>query len=210
MRTILFSALAVATFGLLTLGTANAKPHWECMGGSVACSPSPHQARQARSYTKRSHHRHARADRGHRRHASHAPRKPRQVSRVERSRPETPVKKVAAVMQETRQPSYSVTSSGGKTHSGMASYYGTESGSRTASGARFNPSAMTAAHRSLPFGTKVRVTNKRNGRSVIVTINDRGPFIRGRIIDLSTGAADVIGMRSSGVVPVSVEVLSRS
>ncbi len=94
--------------------------------------------------------------------------------------------------------------------SGMASYYGSESGSRTASGARFVPSAMTAAHRTLPFGTKVRVTNKRNGRSVVVTINDRGPFIRGRIIDLSSGAAGVIGMRSSGVAPVSIEVLGRS
>ena len=89
----------------------------------------------------------------------------------------------------------------------MASYYGNESGSQTASGARFNPSAMTAAHRTLPFGTKVRVTNKRNGRSVVVTINDRGPFVRGRIIDLSTGAAGVIGMRGAGVAPVSVEVL---
>ncbi len=87
----------------------------------------------------------------------------------------------------------------------MASYYGSESGSQTASGARFNPSAMTAAHRSLPFGTKVLVTNKRNGRSVVVTINDRGPFIRGRIIDLSTAAAGVIGMKSSGVAPVTVE-----
>ncbi len=98
---------------------------------------------------------------------------------------------------------------GGSGQSGMASYYGTELGSQTASGARFNPSAMTAAHRSLPFGTKVRVTNKRNGRSVVVTINDRGPFVRGRIIDLSTGAAGVIGMRGAGVAPVSLEVLGR-
>jgi len=92
----------------------------------------------------------------------------------------------------------------------MASYYGSESGSRTASGAHFNPGAMTAAHRSLPFGTRVRVTNRRNGRSVVVTINDRGPFIRGRVIDLSSGAAGVIGMRGSGVAPVSLEVLGRS
>jgi rare lipoprotein A len=66
---------------------------------------------------------------------------------------------------------------------------------------------MTAAHRTLPFGTKVRVTNKNNGKSVIVTINDRGPFIRGRIIDLSTAAAGVIGMRGAGVAPVTVERL---
>ena len=69
---------------------------------------------------------------------------------------------------------------------------------------------MTAAHRTLPFGTKVLVTNKRNGRSVIVRINDRGPFVHGRIIDLSTAAADVIGMRGAGVASVSVEVLGRA
>ncbi|MDH4982065.1 septal ring lytic transglycosylase RlpA family protein [Hyphomicrobium sp. D-2] len=90
---------------------------------------------------------------------------------------------------------------------GMASYYWQPQ--MTASGVRFNPNAMTAAHRSLPFGTKVRVTNKRNGKSVVVTINDRGPFIKGRIIDLSNAAAGVIGMRASGVAPVVVERLTR-
>jgi rare lipoprotein A len=79
---------------------------------------------------------------------------------------------------------------------GKASWYALHS--RTASGERMNPSAMTAAHRSLPFGTKVRVTNNRNGKSVIVRINDRGPFIRGRIIDLSKAAAQRIGMVRSG------------
>lgn len=207
MRTVLFSALAVVSFGLLTLSTANANPHWECMGGAIACSPSPHQVRLARSYRERGH-RHARADRGHRRHASHTARKPRQASHAER-RPETPVKKVAAVDRETRRPSYSVTSSGGETHSGMASYYGTESGSRTASGARFNPSAMTAAHRTLPFGTRVRVTHLGNGRSVDVRINDRGPYVGGRIIDLSQGAAGVLGMHGQGVARVKVTVIGR-
>ena len=94
-----------------------------------------------------------------------------------------------------------------RTFSGMASYYGRESGSRTASGQRLNPSAMTAAHRTLPFGTKVKVTEPRSGRSVVVTINDRGPFIRGRVIDLSTGAASVIGIKSRGVGRVVAEVL---
>ncbi len=74
----------------------------------------------------------------------------------------------------------------------MASFYGNESGSQTASGQRFNQNAMTAAHRTLPFGTKLRVTH--GGRSVVVTINDRGPFIRGRVLDLSTGAARAIGL----------------
>jgi rare lipoprotein A len=96
--------------------------------------------------------------------------------------------------------------SGGHAFSGMASYYGNESGSRTASGQRFNQSAMTAAHRSLPFGTKLRVTH--GGQSVVVTINDRGPFIRGRVLDLSTGAARAIGLTGAGVGRVTAEVVS--
>lgn len=99
------------------------------------------------------------------------------------------------------------TGSYGGGSSGLASYYW--QGTQTASGARFNPSAMTAAHRSLPFGTRVLVTNKSNGRSVTVTINDRGPFIKGRIIDLSSGAAGVIGMKGAGVAPVSITVLGK-
>jgi rare lipoprotein A len=91
---------------------------------------------------------------------------------------------------------------------GMASYYSYEGGNRTATGERFNPQGLTAAHRSLPFGTRVRVTNTGNGRSVIVRINDRGPFIRGRVIDLSVGAARELGMISSGVAAVKIEILS--
>lgn len=96
-------------------------------------------------------------------------------------------------------------STGGRGFSGMASYYGSESGNRTASGARFNPGGMTAAHRSLPFGTKLRVSH--GGRSVVVTVNDRGPFIRGRVLDLSRGAASVIGLTSRGVGRVVAEVM---
>jgi rare lipoprotein A len=87
---------------------------------------------------------------------------------------------------------------------GIASVYSVESGSRTASGERVNPSILTAAHRTLPFGTKVRVTNKHNGRSVIVTVNDRGPFVHGRVIDLTPAGARAIGF--TGTVPVTVEV----
>ncbi|WP_439372187.1 septal ring lytic transglycosylase RlpA family protein [Bradyrhizobium sp. PMVTL-01] len=94
----------------------------------------------------------------------------------------------------------------GHSFSGMASYYGNESGSRTASGQRFNQNALTAAHRSLPFGTKLRVTHR--GQSVVVTINDRGPFIRGRVLDLSTGAARAIGLTGAGVGRVTAEVVS--
>ena len=87
----------------------------------------------------------------------------------------------------------------------MASFYGNESGRRTASGQRFDQNAMTAAHRSLPFGTKLRVS--RGDRSVIVTINDRGPFVRGRVLDLSTGAARAIGLTGAGVGRVVAEVI---
>jgi rare lipoprotein A len=94
----------------------------------------------------------------------------------------------------------------GRSFSGMASFYGNESGSKTASGQRFDQNAMTAAHRTLPFGTKLRVTH--GDRSVVVTINDRGPFIRGRVLDLSTGAARAIGLTSAGVGRVVAEVIS--
>ena len=87
----------------------------------------------------------------------------------------------------------------------MASFYGNESGSRTASGQRFNQEALTAAHRTLPFGTRLRVTH--GGRSVVVTVNDRGPFVRGRVLDLSTGAARAIGLTSAGVGRVVAEVM---
>jgi rare lipoprotein A len=90
---------------------------------------------------------------------------------------------------------------------GIASHYGEPQ--RLASGGWFNPSAMTAAHKTLPFGTKVRVTHLGSGRSVDVTINDRGPYIGGRIIDLSTGAADKLGIRSAGLAKVKLEVLGR-
>lgn len=93
---------------------------------------------------------------------------------------------------------------------GMASWYGPGfHGNLSASGEPFNQYDMTAAHRTLPFGTRVRVTNADNGRSVVVRINDRGPFTGGRVIDLSKGAAQVIGLMSSGVAPVRLEILGR-
>jgi rare lipoprotein A len=99
----------------------------------------------------------------------------------------------------------SIGSTGGRSFAGKASYYGNESGSRTASGQRFNQNAMTAAHRSLPFGTQLRVTHR--GQSVVVTVNDRGPFIRGRVLDLSKGAARAIGLTGAGVGHVTAEVI---
>lgn len=86
---------------------------------------------------------------------------------------------------------------------GRASWYALTS--KTASGERMNPSAMTAAHRSLPFGTKLRVTNQKNGKSVVVRINDRGPFVEGRVLDLSKAAAQQIGFVRSGHAAVCME-----
>jgi rare lipoprotein A (peptidoglycan hydrolase) len=95
----------------------------------------------------------------------------------------------------------------GETESGLASWYGLEQGHHTASGERFNPQALTAAHRHLPFGTIVRVTNQLNGRSVELRINDRGPWRHGRIIDVTSAAADILEMKRRGTVPVTVEII---
>ena len=86
---------------------------------------------------------------------------------------------------------------------GIASVYSHESGSGTASGQKLEREALTAAHRTLPFGSKVKVTNKRNGRTVVVTINDRGPFRRGRVIDVTPAAARVLGF--SGLAQVTLD-----
>src|SRR5436305_1386533 len=102
-----------------------------------------------------------------------------------------------------RDANASIGGGSGHSFSGVASFYGNESGSKTASGQRFNQNAMTAAHRTLPFGTRLRVTH--GDRSIVVTINDRGPFIRGRVLDLSKGAARAIGL--GGVGRVVAEVL---
>ena len=122
------------------------------------------------------------------------------------------IKKTTANKHHTKQwrKRRRVAARGGRRFRGIASFYGAYfAGRKTAAGEIFNPSKMTAAHKTLPFGTRVRVTNMRNGRSVVVRINDRGPFIRGRVIDLSRGAAGVIGMIGRGIAPVRVEVLGR-
>jgi len=106
---------------------------------------------------------------------------------------------------EPQEPQYAVKS----VEHGKASWYSirTNRGTKTASGQRLCDKAPTAAHKTLPMGTKVRVTNQVNGKSEIVTIIDRGPFIRGRVIDLTIGSADRLGFVKRGVVPVKVEVL---
>ena len=111
-------------------------------------------------------------------------------------------------MSSVRDANAAIVPSSGSGHSfsGMASFYGNESGSKTASGQRFNQNAMTCAHRSLPFGTRLRVTH--GGQSVVVTVNDRGPFVRGRVLDLSTAAARAVGLTGAGVGRVTAEVIS--
>lgn len=112
-----------------------------------------------------------------------------------------------ATSQKSVSPAYKAT---GRVQTGMASWYGGFfNGRRAADGSRFNMNAMTAAHRSFPFGTMVKVVNHRTQKSCYVKITDRGPFARGRIIDLSRGAAKSIGMLGSGVARVSVEVVRR-
>jgi rare lipoprotein A len=94
---------------------------------------------------------------------------------------------------------------GAQAESGIASVYGAGdgyAGRKTASGERMNPAALTAAHKTLPFGSQVRVTNRKNGRSVTVRINDRGPFVRGRVIDVSPAAARALGF--AGLAPVTL------
>jgi rare lipoprotein A len=135
------------------------------------------------------------------------PIKPQQAAKPQK--PAAKPQKPAAKPQKPTINAKKDTSKVRATHRGMASFYGNESGGRTATGERFNPNLLTAAHRSLPFGTRVRVTNNNNGRSVVVRINDRGPFTGGRVIDVSTGAARQLGMISSGVASVKLEVLGR-
>lgn len=117
-----------------------------------------------------------------------------------------PIEEIEGAPQPNPQDTLIVTS----VLTGMASWYGPGfNGRRSASGEVFNQNALTAAHRNLPFGTEVRVTNLGNGRQVIVRINDRGPYAHGRVLDLSAGAAQAIGLMSSGVGMVQLEVLGR-
>ncbi len=96
----------------------------------------------------------------------------------------------------------------GHSESGQASYYGNEfQGRKTANGERFDQGQLTAAHRTLPFGTRVRVTNTQNGKSITVRVNDRGPFVKGRVIDLSSSAFKAIASINAGVVPVRIQVI---
>jgi rare lipoprotein A len=112
----------------------------------------------------------------------------------------------ASVVRRVPAPeaSESQVKSAGKSH-GIASFY--SEGSRTASGEKFDPKELTAAHPTLPFGTKLRVTNTHTGRSVTVRVNDRGPYVHGRVVDVSYSAAQELGMVGRGVAPVKLDVV---
>ena len=188
MRYFAFAALAALSIGLMGAQPANAAhDRYEASG------KASHASKKA--YKKASYKKHKKA----------AYKKAAYKKTYKKSAYKKSAKKYATY-KKAKSTVVSSGSYGGGSH-GIASYYW--QGQQTASGARFNPSGMTAAHRSLPFGTRVLVTNRNNGRSVTVTINDRGPFIKGRIIDLSRGAAGVIGMTGSGLAPVSIQVLGR-
>lgn len=101
---------------------------------------------------------------------------------------------------------YPAAAQGTRTFSGLASYYDKNYAGKTAAGERYDGAKFTAAHRTLPFGTRVVVTDKRTKRSVTVTVNDRGPFIKGRVIDLSYAAATALHMQNRGVIAVSATV----
>jgi rare lipoprotein A len=183
MRLLALGALAALSVGLMGAEPASAKHE----RGSHEAAGKVSHAKKA-SYRKAAHKKAYKHKKAYRKAAY------RHAGETKRVKRRTSVKRTSAYR-------------GSHATQGIASYYW--QGQKTASGARFNPNAMTAAHRTLPFGTRVLVTNRNNGRSVTVTINDRGPFIKGRVIDLSKAAAGVIGMHGSGLAPVSISVLGR-
>jgi rare lipoprotein A len=186
------STIAIAAFALagVTATAVPANAAWKCEGAAYVCSSSHKAAYRKTSYKKYSN------KKTYKTHvAYHKSSTSRYAYRTSRSH---------YAQGSSRKRHYA--SGGGGGGGGMASYYW--QGQQTASGARFNPDGLTAAHRSLPFGTRVRVTNQSNGQSVVVTINDRGPFVGGRIIDLSRGAARAISMTGAGVARVSLQVMN--
>lgn len=184
MSKMISAVVATIAFALVGAGQANAAAKWECSGPAVACGGTSSIARS----------------------------KPKASSaKVYKSNKsygyKSSGKKSASYSKKRGKVAKRSYSGGGGGSSGIASYYWQPQ--RVASGGWFNPNALTAAHKTLPFGTKVRVTNRNNGRSVVVTINDRGPYVKGRVIDLSRRAAQVVGMTGSGIAPVSYTVLGR-
>lgn len=193
MRSFLLAAISIVTFGLIGAGNASAAWQDTIFGNATNGRSEERPARAERA---------ARSERAERNTAEARPQRRTRTARVEQNDDEKPAR-----AQRTSRNRSSNNEGGSSIGSGLASYYWQPQ--RVASGGWFNPNAMTAAHKTLPFGTRVRVTNERNGQSVDVVINDRGPYIAGRVIDLSSAAAGAINMKGSGVVPVRMTVLGR-
>lgn len=210
MRKLLTMLAALAAMGLMGTSSANAAARWSCEGAEYVCGGT------SRSAAKPTYEDASDATTAHKvRHANRSEQRSASVSFDD----DQPVRRsarrarVAATSNddEGSAPRHRARRSygdeGGSSFSGMASYYWEPQA--LASGGRFNPNGYTAAHKTLPFGTRVLVTNQRNGSSVEVVINDRGPYVAGRVIDLSKAAAQAINMTGAGVAPVSIRVLGR-
>ena len=185
-----FMGLAAISAAALIAGAMPASANWECQGSEMVCGSAPKASSGEAKYSKTSH------AKSHK--AKHV-----QTAWLD-SDDEKPVKQ-----RKSRRAARNDDDEGGGSsyQSGMASYYWEPQA--LASGGRFNPNALTAAHKTLPFGTRVRVTNKSNGSSVVVVINDRGPYVGGRVIDLSKAAAQAISMTGAGVASVKIAILSK-
>jgi rare lipoprotein A len=214
MRTFIKSLIAVAVLIVIGQPQAMAASSWSCDGPSYVCGSASKPVTSSKSTEARE----PKAQRAAKIAKSKSKQsvaranidddaKPARRQRTKQTAARAPNDEDAAPARRQRAARSEPRSSGGTTLTGQASYYWQPQA--LASGGRFNPDAYTAAHKTLPFGTRVRVTNKNNGQTVDVVINDRGPYIGGRIIDLSRAAAGAINMKNSGVVPVSVQVLGR-
>lgn len=119
---------------------------------------------------------------------------------------QAPARALVSVVRR-REPAGDTATVPSGTSRGVASFYTEGQGQQTASGERYNPTELTAAHPTLPFGTRLQVTNVATGRSVMVRVNDRGPFVKGRVVDVSYSAAEALGMVNSGIANVKVDVV---
>lgn len=202
MRTVLFALASFLAAGLIDIAPAQAR--WSCVGPEFVCGGSAKSSGTRMSRTNRSYQKRAYRERRASRRAAKVRR-----GNVARNSYDRPKARTASrrSTKRTARASAPAATRGGSGQTGIASYYWQPQA--VASGGRFNPNALTAAHKTLPFGTRVRVTHLGSGKSVEVKINDRGPFVRGRVIDLSRAAAGVIGMRGAGLARVRVDVLGR-
>ncbi len=207
MRTFLKAMFAVLPLALFAQTPASASD-WKqsCSGPQYVCG---HEAGAKKVVTSKS------VAKAHKAKTIASEDKPvkakKKVAQVQKTKKVAAVHKAKKVASVQKSKKVAKASGGGSSfQSGMASWYGGNfHGRKTANGETYNMNALTAAHKTLPFGTRVRVTNTRNGDSVVVRINDRGPFVGGRVIDLSRAAAGQIGVTASGVAPVKLAVLGR-